>query len=81
MYYFCEAFIFNPFDAVGAKHRQGKIDPNSVKSVSNTFEDSRSAQNAFQRAKRALMKCGVNGYDLPSNKYQQWKRMELTFEQ
>ena len=61
--------------------RQGKIDPDSLKSISNTFEDSRSAQNAFQRAKRALMKCGVNGYDLPASKYQHWKRMELTFEQ
>ena len=61
--------------------RQGKIDPDSVKSISNTFKDSRSAQSVFQRARRALMKCGVNGYDLPSDKYQQWKRMELTFEQ
>ena len=64
-----------------AMDRQGKIDPDSLKSISNTFEDSRSAQNAFQRAKRALMKCGVNGYDLPASKYQHWKRMELTFEQ
>ena len=61
--------------------RKGKIDPDSLKSISNTFEDSRSAQNAFQRAKRAVMKCGVNGYDLPTSKYQHWKRMELTFEQ
>ena len=61
--------------------RKGKIDPDSLKSISNTFEDSRSAQNAFQRAKRAVMKCGVNGYDLPTSKYQYWKRMKLTFEQ
>jgi len=64
-----------------AMNRQGKIDPDSLKLISNTFEDSRSAQNAFQRARRALMKCGVNGYDLPASKYQHWKRMELTFEQ
>ena len=35
---------------------------------------------AFSAAKRAVLRCGVEGFDLPVEKYQQWRNIELTFD-
>lgn len=38
------------------------------------------AQTAFQTARRAVMICGARGFNLPSDKYEHWKTVELTFD-
>ncbi|MEQ9260017.1 MAG: energy transducer TonB [Roseovarius sp.] len=38
------------------------------------------AQNvAFEAARRAIIRCGANGYRLPPEKYDQWRDIEMTF--
>lgn len=35
---------------------------------------------AFQAARRAILRCGASGYDLPADKYDQWRDVEITFD-
>ncbi len=37
------------------------------------------ANTAFQAARRAVLICGRSGYDLPAEKYGQWRQIEMTF--
>ena len=37
------------------------------------------AQQAYEAARRAIVRCGAKGFDLPSDKYDQWKEIEMTF--
>ena len=34
---------------------------------------------AYEAARRAILRCGTRGYDLPADKYEQWKEIEITF--
>lgn len=38
-----------------------------------------SATQAFEAARRAILRCGATGYDLPAEKYGQWRDIEMTF--
>ena len=33
----------------------------------------------LERARRAVLRCQRGGYDLPPEKYDQWREIELTF--
>lgn len=35
---------------------------------------------AFQSARQAITRCGRNGYNLPPEKYEQWRLIEMTFD-
>ena len=37
------------------------------------------AQQAFEAARRAIIRCGASGYSLPAEKYGQWQEIEMTF--
>ncbi len=37
------------------------------------------AQQAFDVARRAILICGGNGFDLPASKYGRWRDVEVTF--
>lgn len=37
------------------------------------------ARQAFEAARRAIIRCGARGYDLPVEKYSQWRDIEMTF--
>lgn len=37
------------------------------------------ARQAFEAARRAIIRCGAKGYQLPSDKYGQWQNIEMTF--
>lgn len=37
-------------------------------------------QQAFQAARRAILRCGAGGFDLPQQTYEQWRRVEMTFD-
>lgn len=37
------------------------------------------ARQAFEAARRAIIRCGARGYQLPPEKYEQWKEIEITF--
>ncbi|SLN19883.1 hypothetical protein ROA7450_00647 [Roseovarius albus] len=52
---------------------------NSIRMVSSSGGSSSSAQQAFDAARRAIIRCGARGYDLPAEKYDQWREVEITF--
>jgi hypothetical protein len=37
------------------------------------------ARQAFESARRAIIRCGANGFNLPRDKYEQWRNIEMTF--
>lgn len=37
------------------------------------------ARQAFEAARRAIIRCGASGFKLPSDKYGQWQNIEMTF--
>ncbi|WP_231701074.1 hypothetical protein [Aliiruegeria sabulilitoris] len=37
------------------------------------------ANQAFEAARRAIIRCGVSGYGLPPEKYDQWREVEVVF--
>ncbi|MEM8776503.1 MAG: energy transducer TonB [Pseudomonadota bacterium] len=38
-----------------------------------------SARQAFEAARRAIIRCGSKGFDLPVGKYASWREIEMTF--
>ncbi len=38
-----------------------------------------SARQAFEAARRAIIRCGNDGFDLPAEKYEHWRELELVF--
>lgn len=54
--------------------------PNSVLLLESSGGSAEDVQQAFEAAKRAIVRCGANGFSLPSDKYDHWKRMALTFD-
>jgi hypothetical protein len=37
------------------------------------------ARQAYESARRAIIRCGANGFSLPRDKYEQWRNIEMTF--
>ncbi|SEV89289.1 Cell division and transport-associated protein TolA [Cognatiyoonia koreensis] len=59
---------------------EGKVEANQVRLVSSEGDQS-AVDTAFQAARRAILRCqGQTGYDLPAEKYGQWKDVEITFD-
>jgi len=56
--------------------RQGKLAaPIAVSSVGAVSADQ--VQLAFEAARRAFLRCQGGGYDLPGEKYEHWKRLDI----
>ena len=58
--------------------QDGKPIASSIRLVSSESGGT-SAMRALQAARRAIIRCGARGFQLPSDKYDQWKDIELTF--
>jgi hypothetical protein len=52
----------------------------SIRMLSHSGGSAASARQAFETARRAIIRCGVNGFDLPREKYGQWQQIEMTFD-
>ncbi|MEY1554724.1 energy transducer TonB [Yoonia sp. R2331] len=62
-----------------ALDQDGKVSGN-VQLISSDG-DSSATETAFQAARRAILRCqGQGGYDLPAEKYDQWKEVVITFD-
>ncbi|MFT7596687.1 MAG: hypothetical protein ACI8R4_004026 [Paracoccaceae bacterium] len=59
--------------------RDGKPDVGSIRMLSSSGGSAGAAERAFGAARRAIIRCGKNGYDLPADKYGQWRDIEMTF--
>lgn len=51
----------------------------SIRLVSSTGGSSGAAKQAFAAARRAIIRCGARGFDLPREKYDHWREIEMTF--
>ena len=59
--------------------QSGKVVPGSIELKSSSGGAGRAVETAFLRARRAIFGCQNDGYDLPDDKYEQWKDIEVTF--
>ena len=59
--------------------RNGKVQGN-VSKVTASGGSGAAQEAAFQSARRAIFRCGARGYDLPVDKYDHWKEVEITFD-
>lgn len=58
---------------------RGKVVPGSLRLVSSSGGEGAAVDTAFQSARRAVLRCQKEGYDLPQDKYEQWQEIEMTF--
>ena len=57
----------------------GKVVGGSLNMLDSSGGTDASARQAYEAARRAILRCGAKGYDLPADKYAQWKDIEITF--
>jgi len=60
-------------------NRDAKPDIASIRLLSHVGGSDAAAQQAYETARRAIIRCGATGYNLPSDKYSQWQEIEMTF--
>jgi hypothetical protein len=53
--------------------------PAGIRLVSSNGPNDAATNAAFEAARRAVIRCGANGFDLPAEKYGQWQQIEMTF--
>lgn len=58
----------------------GRVIPSSIHMVDGAGGTDAEIENAFTAATRAILRCQGSGYDLPPEKYDQWRVAELTFD-
>ena len=51
----------------------------SIRLASSSGGSAAAANQAFEAARRAIIRCTRDGYGLPAEKYGQWKEIEMTF--
>ena len=56
-----------------------KPDTGSIRMVSFSGGSEAAAKQAFEAARRAIIRCGSRGFDLPSEKFEHWRDIEMTF--
>lgn len=59
--------------------KSGKPDNASVRMLSFSGGSEAAASQAYEAARRAIIRCGSGGFDLPVDKYSQWQEIEMTF--
>ena len=58
----------------------GKPVSGSIRMIGFEGGTEASAGLAYEAGRRAIIRCGQNGYPLPAEKYEQWKEVEITFD-
>jgi hypothetical protein len=65
---------------VGVEMEQsGKPITGSIRLVDYSGGSQSGAQQAFEAARRAIIRCGANGFPLPVEKFAEWREIEMTF--
>ncbi len=59
--------------------KDGKPDNGSIRMLSSSGGSSSAAKQAFESARRAIIRCTKGGYKLPIEKYSHWREIEMTF--
>jgi len=58
---------------------EGKPESSSIRLLSSSGGPDAAAKQAFEAARRAIIRCGARGYNLPAEKYARWREIEMTF--
>lgn len=61
-------------------NRDGTVDANSIVLISHSGGTSSDVRLAFAAARRAVLRCQKGGYNLPPEKYELWRKVEITFD-
>ncbi|MFT5785781.1 MAG: hypothetical protein ACI9KK_001131 [Ascidiaceihabitans sp.] len=59
--------------------QDGKPVTSSIRQIGSEGGTATSVKQAFETARRAIIRCGARGFQLPGDKYEQWKDIEMTF--
>ena len=59
---------------------EGKVLDGSLRLISGEGGSDRAKQKAFEAARRAILRCQKKGYDLPKEKYDHWREIEIIFD-
>lgn len=51
----------------------------SINLISASGGSGSAVDRAYEAARRAIIRCGANGYDLPLDKYNQWREVQVSF--
>ncbi|MEP3296580.1 MAG: energy transducer TonB, partial [Pseudoruegeria sp.] len=57
----------------------GKPVSSSLRMVSFEGGNDASAGQAYEAARRAIIRCGAKGFELPSEKFDHWQEIEMVF--
>ena len=60
-------------------NRDGTVVGNQVRQVSASGGDDAAQRSAFEKARRAILRCQRGGFPLPVEKYDQWREIEMVF--
>ena len=59
---------------------EGKVKGGSLRLISGEGGSDRAKKIAFEAARRAILRCQKKGYDLPKEKYDHWREIEIIFD-
>ena len=59
--------------------RTGRVVNNQVELVSAEGGEAAAQRTAYDKARRAILRCGRTGFQLPAEKFDQWRVIEATF--
>lgn len=62
-----------------AMQEDGKPDTGSIRMAGFEGGSEAAAIRAYEAARRAIIRCGARGFDLPREKYSQWREIEMIF--
>ncbi|MBS8225890.1 hypothetical protein [Vannielia litorea] len=60
--------------------RDGKVVTDSLKMTAWDGTSEAAALEAYEAARRAILRCSQDGFDLPAEQYDAWKHIEMTFD-
>jgi len=58
---------------------RSKPETGSIRMLSSSGGPDSAAKQAYEAARRAIIRCGAKGFNLPAEKYGQWREIEMTF--
>jgi hypothetical protein len=61
-------------------NRDGTPDNGTIRMLSSSGGSATAAGQAYEAARRAIIRCGTSGFPLPVEKYGQWQNIEMTFD-
>ena len=59
--------------------QNGMPDAGSIRMIGFEGGTEAAARQAYEAARRAIIRCGANGFTLPPDKYDQWRDIEMVF--